>query len=437
LTTQDPIGWLYGLQHFGIKLGLDNIRALLELLERPDRAYPAVLVGGTNGKGSVAAMLESMVRAHGLRSGLFTSPHLVRPNERIRLDGEDIGTSRLHASLLRTRERIVEALERGLLGVHPSFFEVITATALAVFRDAGVEAAVLEVGLGGRLDATNAVEPVVSVVVTVDYDHTDRLGTTLGLIAAEKAAIARRGRVLVSGVEHDEARTVLSRTALEKGAALVEARRVARLEPLGPDRFSLRTEERAYPDLGPALPGAHQRENARVAVVAFEALAREVGVVPDPARVREGLAAVRWPGRLQWVPGSPPLLLDGAHNPAGARALARHLGSLRPARRAALLFGATQGKDAEGILRPLQGLVERVVLTRARVERACEPEDLLGTARSLFDQVDLRREPREALVLARELAAPDGFVVVAGSLYVVGEVLGLLEGAPAPGPVSL
>lgn len=433
----DPIAWLYDLQHFGVKLGLDNIRALLRVLGEPQRSYPSILVAGTNGKGSVAAMLEAMLRAHGLRAGLFSSPHLVRPNERIRIDGEDIATAELQRILRELRGRIDAASASGALAAHPSFFEVVTAAALTAFREAAIECAVLEVGLGGRLDATNAVDPVTSVVVTVDYDHTETLGPTLGRIAAEKAAIARPGRPLVSGVVQDEAVEVLRRVASEVGARLVEARAVAELEPSEDGSFGLRTSAGSYPELRSRLGGAHQWDNARVAVVALECAGRELGLAPDAARVREGLGCTRWPGRLQWIAGHPPLLLDGAHNPAGARALASSLVDEAAGRRAVLLFASMRRKPFAQVAGPLAEFADAVVVTRPSVERAAEPEEVASSLAPLFPRLEVVADTRAALARARALAAPSGFVLVAGSLYLVGEVLGSLENAPVPGPVSM
>jgi dihydrofolate synthase/folylpolyglutamate synthase len=432
----NPVDWLYDLQHFGVKLGLDNIRALLEVLNHPESAYPSILVGGTNGKGSVAAMIEAMLRAHGVETGMFTSPHLVRPNERVRIDGSDISTPDLERHLSEIRQAIEEGLRSGVLETHPSFFEVITATSLRAFRETGMRCAVLEVGMGGRLDATNAVEAILSVVVTVDFDHTEKLGPTLDLIAGEKVAIAKRGRKLVSGVVQDEAREVIRQACRTAGAELIEAREAARLEP-GPDqRFAVVTGSRTYDDLNLPLQGDHQRENARVAVVALEAVASELGIEPDPGRVRDGLRSVRWPGRLQRIDGDPPFLLDGAHNPSGAAALGRYLRN-EGSRRRVLVTSAMRKKNLKGILQPLAGQVETVLITCPAIERAAEPEDFAGVARTLFDRVEILENPAEALARARRLASPDGYVLVAGSLYLIGEVLGILEGTPVPGPVPM
>jgi dihydrofolate synthase/folylpolyglutamate synthase len=432
----DPVDWLYSLQHFGVKLGLDNIRAVLDVRDHPESAYPSVIVAGTNGKGSVAAMIEAVLLAQGIRTGMFSSPHLVRPNERIRVGGEDISTPDLHRHLVAMRGHIEAALTRGDLEVHPSFFEVVTATALEAFNEARVGCAVLEVGLGGRLDATNAVDARLSVVVTVDLDHMKSLGPTLVRIAGEKAAVAKPGRPLVSGVEQDEARAVIREACRRAGSPLIEAREIAAVET-GPDgRFAIVTGSGKYDRLRLSLAGDHQRENARVAIVALEALAEEIGFDLDPERVREGFDRVRWAGRLQRMDGDPPILLDGAHNAAGARALGDYL-SRQPREKRVLLLALMRGKDIEGILRPLAPHVEALVVTRPSVQRSLEPEEIAAAARPIVSEVEIVEKPAEALARAREMARPDATLLVAGSLYLVGQVLSLLEGTPVPGPVSM
>ncbi len=441
--SRDPIRWLYDLQHFGVKLGLENIRALLDLLGRPEHGYPCVHVGGTNGKGSVGAMLVAMLEASGLASGLFSSPHLVRPNERIRIDGRDIATDDLHRLLRSIRADIERGLREGALEVHPSFFEVITATALSAFREAAVRAAVLEVGLGGRLDATNAVDGCVSVIVTVGLDHTKTLGPTLEHITREKAGIIKKGRPLVTAVDQPHALAILAEVASERGARLIETRHAASIEA-GPDgRFHVRTARADYRNLAVSLAGRHQWHNARTAIVALETLADETGWSVDPAAVRLGLSRVRWPGRLQWVEAEPPLLLDGAHNAAGARVLADYLHEFAESERGrslgppVLLFGAMRGKDLDGILSPLAGRVRGAVVTRPGVERSLEPEEVVSVAGRVLGSAEIVAEPGLALERSRALATPRGYVLVAGSLYLVGQVLGMLEGEPVPGPVSM
>jgi dihydrofolate synthase/folylpolyglutamate synthase len=432
------VAWLYGLQHVGVKLGLDNITALLALLGRPDRAYRSILVAGTNGKGSVAAMLAAVLAEHGVRTGLFTSPHLVRPNERIRVGDDDVSDAELDSGLGFLRRTIEDGLAAGRLSVHPSFFEVVTACAARTFRDRGVEAAVFEVGLGGRLDATNAIDADLAVVVGIGFDHMAILGDSLAAIAREKGGIVKPGRPVASGVVQQTAIDALRAIAALRDAPWIEARLAISLESVSPDRREITLAgRRRYPDLRLALAGSHQIDNARIALAAFEAFAARAGIDVDPAAVRRGLERTRWPGRLQWIrpAGSPALLLDGAHNPAGARALARYLSELEAKPWAVL--GAMRGKDVPGIVRPIAPHVAGMTVTRPAVDRAAPAEEVAAVARQHAERVEVAERPAEALDRARVSAGPDGVVLVTGSLYLVGEVLGLLEGRPVPGPVAM
>jgi dihydrofolate synthase/folylpolyglutamate synthase len=434
----DMIRWLYGLQHFGVKLGLDNIRSLLDVLGHPERRFPCLLVGGTNGKGSVAAMLESMLRAHGVPTGMFTSPHLVRPNERIRIDGEDITDEELDRNLQNVRSRIEQAINDDVLPVHPSFFEVITATSLLSFKERNVAAAVLEVGLGGRLDATNAVDADLSVVVSVDMDHTKTLGDSLTKIAREKGGIVKPGKPLVSGVVQQRAIDVLREIARLRGAQYCDARAQIALDEDADGAVSLSGASAKYDRLRIPLAGRHQLDNARIAVAALECFAPSVGIEPNPEAVRLGLEGVRWSGRLQWIEsdGMPPMLLDAAHNPAGVQALIAYLRCIdRP--KPVAVFGATSGKPLERMLRPMSAWVESIIVTRPPVNRGLGPDAVAEEARLWFHQVDVVPDPAEALALAAERAGRARYVLVTGSLHLVGEILGELEGARVPGPIAL
>ena len=438
--AENMVDWLYGLQHFGIKLGLDNIQAVLDLLGRPEKSYRTVHVAGTNGKGSVAAMLDAMLEASGKRSGLFTSPHLVRPNERIRLDGADIDDGELNRRLAAMRDVIEPALADGTLAAHPSFFEVITATALEAFRQHELDTAVLEVGLGGRLDATNAVEADVGVVVSIGLDHVKTLGPTIEKIAVEKAGIVKPGMPVISGVTQPGARRVLSEACAKVGANYIDGRERVALESGNTRGFVLRGQHATYRDLRVALLGSHQVDNARIAVAALECLMECNGETVHEEKVREGLARVRWAGRLQWIDRGkrlPRMLLDGAHNPEGIRCVAEHLDHDPLGEGAVLLFGATRGKSLDALLEPLAKHCRTVVVGRPPIERGLDPEEVAKAAEPYFDCVEAAADTAGALSLAEAMAGDDGTIFVTGSLYLVGEVLGLLERRTVPGPVAM
>ncbi len=417
---------------FGMKLGLDTMQALVEEMGHPERAYPSLLIAGTNGKGSVAAYCDAALRASGLRTGRYTSPHLVRVNERITVDGREITDRDFAIAVRAVRDAAERLVRRGVLEAHPTFFEVMTAAALEHFRRKRVAVAVLEAGLGGRLDATNVVEPVVSAIVSIDFDHEVYLGRTLAAIAGEKAGVLREGRPTVIGPLPDEARLEVRARARAIGARVVEARRGARVALVGrvpPSGravpFDLRTPIAAYSDLRP-LPGAHQRDNLLVAIRLLEE-ARRAGVGVDLGKLPAAVARTRWPGRLERVAGDPPLVLDGAHNPAGARALAAHLRGGAPY---VLVFGAMADKDVRGLARELFPPAAAIVLTRPRVARAATPAELRRRAGRLAAGARAEPSVARALALARRLARAHGAtttVVVAGSLYLVGAVEAILE----------
>ena len=437
---ENMVDWLYGLQHFGIKLGLDNIQALLDVLQRPEREYRTAHIAGTNGKGSVAAMLDAMLLAAGKRSGLFTSPHLVRPNERIRLLGVDIGDHELNRSLAAMHEVIETARADRTLAAHPSFFEVLTATALEAFRRNSLDAAVLEVGLGGRLDATNAVAADVGVVVSIGLDHVKTLGPTIEKIAAEKAGIVKPGMPVVSGVVQPAARDILFEVCEREGAQFIDGRARVALEQDDRGNLTLRGQHGTYDNLRVALAGPHQIDNARIAVAAFECLMERFGEVAQACAVREGLARVHWPGRLQWVdrdPRQPRILVDGAHNSEGIRCIVDYLDEHPLDGGSVLLFGATRGKPLDTLLEPLSRHCRSIVIGRPPIERGLDPQEVARAAEPFFDQVVAATDNASALSLAQAIAGAQGSIFVTGSLYLVGDVLGLLEKRPVPGPVGM
>ncbi len=412
----------------GIKFGLAGIRALTAALGHPERAYPCLLVAGTNGKGSVVAYVDAVLRASGLRVGRYTSPHLLRVNERITVAGREISQAKLEAAVTRVRQAADRLVGAGRLSDHPTYFEAVTAAAFDHFRRERVEVAVLEVGMGGRLDATNVCRPLASAIVSIARDHEAYLGHSLAAIAREKAGVLRQGRVTVLGPLPASARRAVAREAGRLGATLVEARHGVRTRE-NARSFDLVTPGCTYRHLRP-LPGRHQRDNLLVALRLLEAAAA-AGLPVDLARASGAIANTRWPGRLQWIPGRPRLLLDGAHNPAGAKALAEYL---RPRGPFVLVFGAMSDKDLAELAGVLFPPADSVVLTRAPLERAATPEEIVVRAGAPARRAYREADPAKALALARRLAGRERFVVVAGSLYLVGEVLKQLEGKPRPGP---
>jgi dihydrofolate synthase/folylpolyglutamate synthase len=422
----DAAAYLAARARYGMKFGLGTIRALVEALGDPHRAYPSLLVAGTNGKGSVVAYLDAALRGSGMRVGRYTSPHLLRLHERIAVDGAEIPDRALEEAVARVR-RVADALvDAGHAAAHPTFFEAVTAAAFEHFRTARVEVAVLEVGLGGRLDATNVSEPLASAIVSVEYDHERFLGHDLASIAREKAGVLRSGRVCVLGPLAPEARAAVEAEAARVGARLraADEARVSR----GPEGLTVETPLARYERLR-TLPGAHQEANAVVALALLEE-ARAAGLPVDLAAAPAALASARWPGRLQWIEGDPPLLLDGAHNPAGARALAAYLEGRGPY---VLVFGAMRDKDLRGMADALFPRAEAVVLTRPAAREAADPGALAALAPA-GGRVEIEPDAARALAWARALARERGaFVVVAGSLYLVGEALGVAGGLAGDG----
>ncbi len=421
----DPLEYLSSLEQFGIKFGLDNIHAIVDELGHPHHAFTSVHVAGTNGKGSVTAMVESALRAAGLRTGRYTSPHLVRLAERFVVHGQPVSDDTLRAAVSHVRDAVTALLSKGRLVAHPTFFEVTTATAFEIFRRASVQIAVCEVGLGGRLDATNVLSPMATAITSIGFDHQQYLGDTLAQIAAEKAGIVKTGVPVVIGDMHDVPAGVIMRAAHERLAPFIIASENVQVEPqpaarAGAQRFRLETPSRDYGIIELALAGAHQIRNAIVAVRILETLDRSGPHVPIEA-VRRGFAEVDWPGRLELVPlsGGRTLLLDAAHNTPGAEALAAYLGEreLRP-----LVFAAMRDKDVSGILRALRSSVSAIVLTRASHPRATDPEALAELAAALMPDVPsvVEPSPRAAVETAFRYGA---HVVVAGSIFLLGDVM--------------
>lgn len=431
MNFDESVDYLLSLGHetVAVKLGLSNITRLLELLDSPQNAFPSVQLAGTNGKGSSAAMLASICRASRVRAGLYTSPHLVSITERVRVDCEEIAPGELaaHASEVRAA---AERLERET-GALPTFFEQVTAIALCAFRAARVELAILETGMGGRLDATTAALARFAAITPVALDHQEYLGPTLEAIAAEKAAIIRPDtRAVVVAPQEREAARVIEARCRECGVTPLRVGNCAEVEGASDDgrmRVRLRTKRDNYGRAFLALRGRHQLVNACVAVALAESLA-DGGFRITPAAVVEGLETAEHAGRLEFHAGTPPLLLDGAHNPAGARALRSYLDEFVKAP-VTLLFGAMRDKALEEIGSILFPVASHLVLTEPRNPRSATLDELVRAvpATSPSSTITLAPSSGDALVLARTHTPDGGVVCVTGSLYLVGEVKRLLE----------
>jgi len=414
---------------------LARMTDLMDLLGSPQRAYPAIHLTGTNGKTSTARMTDALLRAHGLRTGRYTSPHLQGFTERICLDGAPITAERLGQLWDEVAPYIHLVDDR-----HPealTFFEVGTALAFAAFADAPVDVAVVEVGLGGTWDATNVLDAQIAVIGTVDLDHTDLLGDDVGAIAAEKAGIVHGGATVVSAAQSPEAaRAVLARVA-QTGARLIAegvgAQVLDRRLAVGGQLLALQTPAATYEDVLLPLHGAHQGRNALLALCAVEAF---LGGRPlDSGVVREGFANADSPGRLEVIRTSPTVLLDGAHNPAGARALAAALGEAFDFRRLVAVVGVLADKDTVGLLEAISPHLDHLVATEPDSARALPAEDLAAIGRDMLDpdDVSLASSLADALDLAFALADEDGEfvggvgVLVTGSLVTVGQARALLS----------
>jgi dihydrofolate synthase/folylpolyglutamate synthase len=402
----DALAYLFGLEHFGIKFGLDNIAAILEALDHPEHAFATLHVAGTNGKGSVTAMVHAALRAAGYRAARYTSPHLVALNERFVIGDAAVDDEALVDAIEVVRSAIDALARGGRLEVQPTFFETTTAVAFELFRRGGADVAVVEVGLGGRLDATNVLTPMVSAVTSIGFEHQQYLGDTLAKIAAEKAGIIKPGVPVVVGEMPAEALETIAGIARARGADLVRAGAAVPPE---------------YAGLPLGLRGAHQMKNAAVAVGLLE-LSRTRGLDVPAAAIAAGLTDVRWPGRLDLrrFEDGRTLLLDAAHNADGAAALAAYLADER--RHPTLVFAAMRDKNVTAMLRTLAPHVDALIATRASNPRSADPADIAETARTVAPGLPVLVEasPREA-VLAAFRRSP--YVVVAGSLFLLGDVL--------------
>ena len=412
-----PIERLFSLEQFGIKLGLDNIRIILAALGHPERAWQSIHIGGTNGKGSVAAMVERGLRAAGLTTGRYTSPHLDRIEERVAINGEAVDSATFESVTADVFDVVDSLLEGSLPGRslgegRPTFFEVSTAIAFEIFKRAGVDVAVVEVGLGGRFDATNVLTPAITAITSIAFDHEKHLGHTLSEIAFEKAGIAKRGVPLVIGRLPAEAAARIAKVAREVEAPLFDAHA---------------TTDRKYPPLTLALPGRHQLENAAVAIAILERWSTLVGHIPTEAIVT-GLTDCEWPARLEWLrlPPNGELLIDAAHNPAGATALASYLQDTG-SKKLPIVFAAMADKDLTNMIGALAPIASAFIATTVPHARARTADQLASEIRRLTSvPVEAAASPEAAVARALEQSKR---AVACGSIYMIGPLRArLIEG---------
>jgi dihydrofolate synthase/folylpolyglutamate synthase len=424
------------------ELRLGRERRLLRLLGDPHRNLKIIHVAGTKGKGSTAAMIAAALSASGLRTGLFCSPHLHRVEERFRIDGQEATALEL-LGLIDAVRSAVDELDADIPHLHgraPTFFEITTAMGLVHFARRNVDAVVLEVGLGGRLDSTNVVHPLISVLTTISLDHTRQLGSTTARIAREKAGIIKRSRPVISGVRGESARAVIREVASQRRAPLREIDTDFHFTYQPPEpplsfptagRASVRTWRSTWGPWEMPLLGAHQAHNAAVALAVIDALA-EQGMELGQDDVRRGLSELKWPARVEVVSERPWLVIDGAHNVASAEALAETVRTCFPRGPRTLIFGTTRDKDLPGQLRALLPLFDRVIATRyVENPRSVPPAEIAASSRELADvRLTIAPDPTTALTLARSQTPADGLICVTGSLFLAAEARAIVLGVP-------
>ena len=412
MTQLNPYTYLNGLEKMGIRMDLNAVRKILKVLGNPERDYPSILIAGTNGKGSVAAMTASILSAGGFTVGLYTSPHLVDVRERIRIGNAMIPEQDFVEVVRNVDDHLTEPL---------TYFEFMTVLAFHHFRQKKIDVAVVEVGMGGRLDATHVVDPSVAVISHIALDHQEYLGKLLKDIAGEKSAIIPKRGICITGVRQLSALKVIVATCREREAALLRIGGEIQVSRYREGTFSYRGPAHAYHRLRCGLVGDHQQINAALAVASVEAMAVKGFTVNEEA-VREGLGNVKWDGRLEVLQKAPLLLLDGAHNPAGIGSLCRALRNNFYFRHLIVLFGVLRDKHYPDMIRRLSVFQPFMILTQPPSPRSIPPAELLPIARAFLQRSEIIKSPVDALKYAFSLASEDDLICVTGSLYLVGEI---------------
>lgn len=423
MTYRDTLAHLSSLNKMGIRFGLDPIRSLLERLHYPQNGYPTILIAGTNGKGSVAAMTAAILSAGGYKVGLYTSPDLTDFRERIRINDRMISREEAADCVEQLKEKVTEDV---------SYFEFLTAMAFLHFHRQHVDIAILEIGMGGRLDATNVVIPLLSVITNISLEHREYLGNTLEKITREKGGIIKEGGTCLTAAVQKPVIETLKTLCLEKGATLHRLGKEFRTRIHQDGTFSYRGIEHRYKRLVCPLTGRHQYANAALALGSVE-LIGHAGFRIDERAVVEGLRKTRWEGRLELLQSAPMLLVDGAHNPAGVATLCRALKNDFSYRRLWLIFGVLGDKDYRAMVKRLFPLADGVILTRPDSDRALPLDVLLSVAREFNKKIQVIEKPGDALKQALSQAGEGDLVCVVGSLYLVGEIKRIHQPAPMHG----
>jgi dihydrofolate synthase/folylpolyglutamate synthase len=423
MNYEQCLHYLEKIQNLGIKFGLDNVRTILSSFGNPHLSYPSLHVAGSNGKGSVCAMLSHILSAHGFKSGLYTSPHLVHVRERICFQHTPISEQSFSHYLTKLRTRIEELIEAKELLSPPTYFEMLSCLAFLYFEEKDVDVAVLEVGMGGRFDATNVARPLVTTITTISEEHQKFLGDTPVQIASEKAGIIKPGVPVVCGVEEENSLQIIRTKARELKAPFIaafnEERRLSLINAGIHHTFAYQYNGHEYL-FTPALRGAHQGRNAALAIAVSEQLDRQWQNL-DRERIVLGLEETRWPGRLEVISEHPFVLVDGAHNEEGARALRAYVKDFVP-KPLILVFAVMRDKKIENLANILFPLADRVILTRFPYHKAASPEDISDSAVNFRERICLEPDVEKAVNRALNEASTGGSILVAGSLFLVGEL---------------
>lgn len=420
----DTLSYLFSLQNFGIKLGLTNILALLKKLSMPHEKYKTIHIAGTNGKGSTAAALESLLMKAGYRVGLYTSPHLIDFRERMRVNREEID----EASVIRITELVREKKEELAIDCEITFFEYTTAMAFYYFMEQNVDIAIIEVGMGGRLDATNIITPMVSVITSISMEHQQYLGNTIFEIAGEKAGIIKEKIPVISGVNDVSAKSVISKIARKKNAYLYQLYDDFNYKATGNSSFDYTGIKHKYAGLTKSLIGDHQFDNFSLALAALEIIS-SAGFDVDEKSVRDGLADVKWPGRFEVFSKDPLIILDGAHNEHSIETAVKALKKNYPDRKVISIIGIMKDKNIKSIVNSIEEISHTIILTKPSINRAAEPSMLAGY---FTNDGKIMRIPsvKSAIERAKDICGDDSLIFISGSLFTVGDARKHLLGLP-------